>query len=96
MIAKLLLLLAAVIPAFAQDSWWPPLNKADVNRHWYMFRTLVGAPTGTGILIEPFRSLREIDPFLDDPGKPFENTFLSAESPEIGIFTVNTRASYPK
>ena len=35
---------------------WTALNKADVNRHWYVFRTLVGAPTGTAILIEPFRS----------------------------------------
>ena len=38
------------------------LNKAEVNRHWYVFRTRVGAPTGTAILIEPFRSLREVDP----------------------------------
>ena len=72
------------------------LNKADVNRHWYVFRTLVGAPTGTAILIEPFRSLREVDPFIDTFASPFNSTYLSSRSPEVGIFMLNHRASYPK
>jgi len=72
------------------------LAKADVNRHWYVFRTLVGAPTGTAILVEPFRALREVDPFIDSFASPFNTTYLSSRSPEIGIFMVSRRASYPK
>ena len=72
------------------------LGKADANRHWYVYRVIAGAPTGTGFLIEPFRSLREMDPFLESPGRLFDSTYLSTRSPEIGIFAINLRTSYPE
>lgn len=72
------------------------LKKADVNRHWYIYRVIVGAPTGTGILFETFRSLREMDPFVHTPSTMFESTYVSSRTPEIGIYVVNPRTSYPK
>jgi hypothetical protein len=72
------------------------LNKADANRHWYLYQVIAGAPTGTGILIEPFRSLREMDPFVESSAKMFESIHVSPRTPEIGIFMLNLRTSYPR
>jgi len=72
------------------------LRKAEVNRHWYVYRVIVGAPTGTGILFETFRSLREMDPFVDSTTNMFESVHVSSRTPEIGIFVVNPRTSYPR
>jgi hypothetical protein len=72
------------------------LLKAEADRHWYVYRTIAGAPTGTGFLLEPFRSLREMDPYLESTGRLFDSAYLSVRSPEIGIFSVNQRTSYPK
>jgi hypothetical protein len=72
------------------------LNKADVNRHWYVYQVIAGAPVGTGIMIEPYRSLREMDPFLNEPGRLFESAYSSSFTPETGIFSVNPRTSYPR
>ena len=40
--------------------------------------------------------MRDIDPFLDGLGKPFESAYLSSTPPEIGIFMLNRSATYPK
>jgi hypothetical protein len=72
------------------------LNEADVNRHWYVYQVIAGAPIGTSIMIETYRSLREMDTFIDRPGRAFESAYLSSVTPEIGIFAVNPRTSYPK
>ena len=51
---------------------------------------------GTAILIEPYRSLREMDAFIDSPNRLFESFYLSSVTPEIGIFFINPRTSYPR
>lgn len=36
-------------------------EKADVDRHWWIYAIVAGAPTGTGIRIEPMKALADLD-----------------------------------
>jgi hypothetical protein len=47
-------------------------------------------------MMETYRSLREMDAFIDNPGRAFESAYLRSVTPEIGIFAVNPRTGNPK
>ena len=82
-------------------------EKADVPEHWAVFQVTLGMPAGTYLILQPLKSLTEVDDFPQTHGKAYQDAtgdegrkklreLASAGilSYETNIFAFNPKMSY--
>ncbi len=82
-------------------------EKADVPEHWAVFQVTLGMPSGTYLILQPLKSLAEVDDFPQTHGKAYQDAtgdegrkklreLASAGilSYETNIFAFNPKMSY--
>lgn len=83
------------------------LKTASSPRLWYVFEIFAGAPTGTMVRIETYRSLKEMDQAADAAAslsaadramiaKQPQGSFTDSLSPNVSMHVVNPRISSPR
>jgi hypothetical protein len=82
-------------------------EKANVPEHWAVFQVTLGMPAGTYLIIQPLKSLTEVDAFAQTHGKAFQDAIgdegrkklrelasASILSSETNIFAFSPKMSY--